>query len=546
MQILVVSHRGVAVSPARSVSFGADGGSIGRADSSTLVLDDPERTVSRVHAQVLCRGDRFFIVDRGSNPLMCNGHPLGAGNEAALQNGDRLTIGSFELSVQGIGALSQPPLPGTMPVQAHSTSADDPFADLLVGLESPSPHQMAPAARSTTDPIAATPARSALFDDPMSAGAASAPVHDPFADLLGTPASGGAIGRTAEQLGDFSDLGMQAGASSSSLDQLFGLGAPTGAADPLALSPLADPLLHPNTAHSADPMVALNSRAQSSAPARSDHVAALNQAYTAPLARPASPTSPVPASEDFSDLLASPVAHSPPPPAKAVLSRVDVGLASAPRQTAPAPAARPPSASAATPEASELMAAFLRGVGSTHQMPQTMTPELMERIGVILRGATEGTLQLLLSRQEFKREVRAEVTVIGAQRNNPLKFSPTAEVALAHLLGPGIRGFMRPDEAMQDAFNDLRAHQFGVMVGLHAGLEHVLARFTPQALEKRLTEKTALDALFSASRKAKLWDQFCALHASISQEAEDDFHNLFGKAFSQAYDEQMARFKAAG
>ena len=292
MQILVVSHRGVAVSPARSVSFGADGGSIGRADSSTLVLDDPERTVSRVHAQVLCRGDRFFIVDRGSNPLMCNGHPLGAGNEAALQNGDRLSIGSFELSVQGIGAATQPPLLGAMPAQAHATSTDDPFADLLVGLESPSPHQVAPAHRSTSDPIAATPGRSPLFDDPMSA--ASAPAHDPFADLLGTPASGAAIGHSTEQMGDFSDLAMQGGGSSSSLDQLFGLGVPTGAADPLALSPLADPLLHPNTAQSADPMVALNSRAQSSAPARSDHVAALNQAYTAPLARPASPTRPAP------------------------------------------------------------------------------------------------------------------------------------------------------------------------------------------------------------------------------------------------------------
>jgi FHA domain-containing protein len=543
MQILVVSHRGIAVSPARSVSFGHEGGSIGRADSSTLVLDDPERTVSRVHAQVLCRGDRFFIVDRGSNPLMCNGHPLGAGNEAALSNGDRLTIGSFELSVRGIGVASQQHLSGGMLGQTASADAqDDPFADLLVGLESPRPIQAAPAPRAAANPNGATPVRSPLFEDPMSAPASTGSSHDPFADLLGPQATGAPGGRTAEHLNDFSDLAIPSGGSSSSLDQLFGLGSSAGAGDPLALSPLADPLLQPNTAHTADPMVALQSQAKSTASARSDHVAALNQAYVPPTALPVTPVS---ASEDFSDLIASPVARSPEPPAKAVLSRVEVGLASPPRQPAVAAVAAQPSTAVPPQEASELMAAFLRGVGSTHQMPQTMTPELMERIGVILRGATEGTLQLLLSRQEFKREVRAEVTVIGAQRNNPLKFSPTAEVALAHLLGPGIRGFMRPDEAMQDAFNDLRAHQFGVMVGLHAALAHVLTRFTPEALEKRLTEKTAFDALFSASRKAKLWDQFCALHASISQEAEDDFHNLFGKAFSQAYDEQMARFKAA-
>lgn len=544
MQILVVSHRGTAVSPARSVNFGSEGGSIGRADSSTLVLDDPERTVSRVHAQVLCRGDRFYIVDRGSNPLMCNGHPLGAGNEAALSNGDRLTIGSFELSVQGIGMASQSPLPSGLLGQTASVDAqDDPFADLLVGLESPRPNQAPSAPRAAANPNGATPVRSPLFDDPMGAPASTGSAHDPFADLLGPQATGAPAARSAEHLNDFSDLAIPSGGSSSSLDQLFGLGSSAGAGDPLALSPLADPLLQPNTAHTADPMVALRSQAKSTASARSDHVAALNQAYVPPTALPVNP---VPATEDFSDLIASPPARAPEPPVKAVLSRVEVGLASAPRQPAPAAAASQASAAVPPHEASELMVAFLRGVGSTHQMPQTMTPELMERIGVILRGATEGTLQLLLSRQEFKREVRAEVTVIGAQRNNPLKFSPTAEVALAHLLGPGIRGFMRPDEAMQDAFNDLRAHQFGVMVGLHAALAHVLTRFTPEALEKRLTEKTAFDALFSASRKAKLWDQFCALHASISQEAEDDFHNLFGKAFSQAYDEQMARFKAAG
>lgn len=541
MQVLVVSHKGIPSSPARGVTFGPEGGSIGRADSSSLVLDDPERTVSRVHAQILCRDGQYFVIDRGSNPLACNGRPLGAGNEAALSNGDRLTIGSFELLIQGIGAAAPAQAHGMLPAEALSTqSMDDPFADLLVGLEPIKPAPPVPAQAA-----APLPNMSPLLDNPLGPQGASTGAVDPFADLLG-PSSAAAAGGASRPLNDFSDLGIPAGGSSSSLDQLFGLG-PSGASfDPLAESPLADPLLQPNTAHTADPMVALQSEARATAAASSDHVAALNHAYVPPVAFAAQPVAPL---EDFSDLMASPVTPLPEPAPKAVLARVEVGLAAAPRHAAPVAAVAPasPPAPVAVPAHApdELMAAFLRGVGSTHQMPQTLTPELMERIGVILRGATEGTLQLLLSRQEFKREVRAEVTVIGAQRNNPLKFSPTAEVALAHLLGPGIRGFMRPDEAMQDAFNDLRAHQFGVMVGLHAALAHVLTRFTPEALEKRLTEKTAFDALFSASRKAKLWDQFCALHASISQEAEDDFHNLFGKAFSQAYDEQMARFKAA-
>ena len=193
-----------------------------------------------------------------------------------------------------------------------------------------------------------------------------------------------------------------------------------------------------------------------------------------------------------------------------------------------------------------LLAAFLRGVGSTHQMPAALTPELMERLGTLLRTSTDGVLQLLLTRQEFKRGLRSEVTMISTEANNPLKFSPSVEVALAHLLGPGVRGFMPAEEAMSNAFADLRAHQFGVMVGLRAAFAHVLEVFTPEKLEQRIADKSRLDALFSANRKARLWDQFCQLYVGIATEAEDDFHSLFGKAFAKAYDEQMERFRSGG
>ena len=62
-------------------------------------------------------------------------------------------------------------------------------------------------------------------------------------------------------------------------------------------------------------------------------------------------------------------------------------------------------------------------------LPQGLNVELMERIGRLLREATQGTLDLLLARAATKREVRAELTVISARGNNPLKFSP--DVALA-------------------------------------------------------------------------------------------------------------------
>ncbi|RYF84029.1 MAG: type VI secretion system-associated FHA domain protein TagH [Comamonadaceae bacterium] len=681
----VVARQGAPAPQGLGASFGPEGGTIGRAAGNTLVLDDPDRTVSRVHAQVLLRDGRYFIVDRGSNPLHCNGAPLGAGNEAPLQGGERLVIGSFELVVTveaGAPASAATPAAARQalpPVPLGGVDGDannDPFADLLAGL-SATPSPAAPARQAPEVP-SADAGRGLPFSDPL--GPAEAPgmrgaalAHDPFADLLG-PAPAVATPGSALPSDDFSDLGLPAAAHSTAnaqrIDDLFGgaQGAGMGG-DPLALSPLADPLLQPNTASRDDPLAAFGNAAAPLQAARSDHLPIGQFGFTPPRelpahppAAPAAPTSPaasvplpgaaalaasddegvrfddetgqpiriartpaarpaapvaaptapvvptapampaVPASpaviDPFDDLMGglSPASASSlddlltgmqatpaagPPPATAAVSappmpaQLPAALpepvsppvaapAFAPLQSAAAPGAPlaggAPAASAVAKAAvatdaagvqaaaagGELLAAFLRGLGPVHQVPTTLTPALMERIGSLLRASTEGTLQLLLTRQELKREVRAEVTMIAAQANNPLKFSPTADVALAHLLGPGIRGFMPAEAAMRDAYDDLRAHQFGVMVGMRAALERLIARFEPQELEKKIAARSALDSLFAANRKAKLWDQFTALYGTIASEAEDDFHTLFGKAFLEAYEEQMARLKSDG
>jgi FHA domain-containing protein len=514
MKIAVVNVGG-GVASGLAADFDAGGGTIGRAKTNHLVLDDPDRTVSRVHAEVICRNGAFFIVDQGSNPLLLNGVSLGAGNEARLQPGDTLQIGSFGLSVsqglpsaQSSALLDDLTMSGSSSSPSQAASSDDPFADLLAGLTPVA----APAPK-------AAPKAAALdsFPDPMGIGsAASSPNKlDSFDDLLnfGAPSAGNVP--AAASTDAFEGLG---NASASSIDELFGLGGGSSG-DPFVSTPLGSAMQQPNTASSSDPLFALQGGARPTAASRSDHVPALQQAYALPKAldaRPAPMPAPVPAPAPALAPQATPVARQP---------------VAAPRHTSSA-------------SDSELLAAFLRGVKSTHQMPTELTPELMERIGAMLHTAAHGTLQLLVSRQEFKHGVRSEVTMISVEANNPLKFSPNAEVALAHMLGPKVKGFMQAEEAMLNAYADLRAHQLAVMVGMRSALAHVIERFTPDKLESRLTEKSKLDALFAANRKAKLWDQFCLLYTSIASEAEDDFHKLFGEAFAKAYDEQMARFKS--
>ena len=247
--------------------------------------------------------------------------------------------------------------------------------------------------------------------------------------------------------------------------------------------------------------------------------------------------------------------HRPPPPVMAPAPPPVAARPQAPppmRTTAGAPAWQPPpnaagvvpgSPAAVAPNAdiAALTAALREGLG-VHNLPPdalVLTPTLMRLLGRLVHEATRGTVDLLVARAALKREIRAEVTMIVTRENNPLKFSPSVEVALGHLLSPPARGFMESDKAMRDAYDDLRAHQFGFLAGMRAALEGILKRFDPATLEGKLTQKSLLSSILPGQRKAQMWEVFTQLYSQISSEASDDFHELFGKEFLRAYNEYI-------
>jgi FHA domain-containing protein len=141
--------------------------------------------------------------------------------------------------------------------------------------------------------------------------------------------------------------------------------------------------------------------------------------------------------------------------------------------------------------------------------------------------------------------MRADVTMIQARANNPLKFAPDAQTGLEQLLAPPMRGFMPGPAAMQDAMNDLVGHSIGTMAGMRAALDGVLTRFAPDELESKLTSTSLLDSVLPMNRKARLWDLYRQHFDAIREEAQEDFHALFGKAFLAAYQQQIERLKAS-
>ncbi|MFZ2267358.1 MAG: type VI secretion system-associated FHA domain protein TagH [Azonexus sp.] len=564
LRIRVVQINGAPTPTTLAQEFDERGGSIGRSESNRLILPDPDRHISRMQAEVQHRAGAYLLVDHGGNPTLLNGRPLGKGVSAPLGDGDEIGIAEYTLRVEVIRKA---------PLFANGMPASQPRGGDPLGLLEDRPPPAPPAAfvppaspaikRSDDDPFAVF----APTTPPPASQPVATPAENPFAAFAPSPPARPAAPTPGRAL----DIcGLAQASDANSLNALFGLDPVGNLHDPFANSSLGDPAGAPSalSGGSADPLALFGgaSAQRSTDPVRHDS-SLLHDAFTPPqLVKdtppvPPPPVAPPPPQQVAARPLSAPQggviswANTAPDEAPIAPAPLEAPAIETTRSITDAPAPTPglsvnvdppgrPSASpplVATAESAALLAAFARGIGLPGlNPPNGITPELMEHVGLMLRAAVQGTIELLIARAATKREVRSSnITMILSKNNNPLKFSPDVDFALMQLLLPQGSGFMQPDAAMRDAYDDLRAHQVGFAAGMRAALNSVLGRFTPAQIEAQLSTRSLLDNVLPANRKAKLWDLFEQRYSDISREAEDDFHSIFGREFNKAYEAQI-------
>ena len=520
LTLRAVSLNDLPLSQPITASFDERGGTIGRADNNTMALPDPERHISRQQAEIRADRGGFLIRNVGSaNPILVRSQTLSFGETAQLARLDRLRIGGYLLEVVEDGsdettivhgpAWSETPVSGANAQGSLRTplSSDNPFADLF---------------STTPASLAAEERRAAPFET-AGAGLDALPHlpddFDPFAAPMPAPASAPRAVST-EAAGIFDDL-LPRGAAPS-IDEMFGL-RPSDGRDPLA-----------------------DFAADVPTRARDDDKAALRATSVDPLVLFGAPPPRPPVAQATPDRTPDLHAAFVPPAVAQVRPRAEPAPAAAALPAAaarpavmatPAVAARPPIAATAAWQA------FCEGAGVTLESQACGDIEALRGAGVLLRQAIEGMLRLLAMRSTTRSEMHADMTMIRAHGNNPLKFSPDPQSAVEQMLRPPLRGFLPGPAAVADAMNDLVGHTIGTMTGTRAALDGLLDRFAPPQLEGRLASKGVLDALMPMGRKAKLWELYLQRYDSIRDEARDNFHELFGKAFLQAYEQQVDQLR---
>jgi predicted component of type VI protein secretion system len=232
----------------------------------------------------------------------------------------------------------------------------------------------------------------------------------------------------------------------------------------------------------------------------------------APSARPAAPPSrPQPAA-------------APPPP---------------PRAAAVPPNAMPPNA---MPPSGDLIAAFL---GGADLPPDSLKAQdaaaVLRAAGRAYRAAVVGLAEILRTRALIKSEFHIEKTRIGAIGNNPMKFLENADEIMAAMVGTATPGFQEAGVALRDGIHDLKAHQLAMVAAIQVALARLLGQLDPEILKSRLEKRSLLDAVLPGARKARYWEAFEESYKSIATELEEDFNGVFGKAFAEAYEDELRR-----
>ncbi|MES9882192.1 MAG: type VI secretion system-associated FHA domain protein TagH [Sedimenticola sp.] len=168
---------------------------------------------------------------------------------------------------------------------------------------------------------------------------------------------------------------------------------------------------------------------------------------------------------------------------------------------------------------------------------------VLETIGELMREMVGGLMEVLQARANIKSEFRMQLTTIRPVENNPLKFSASIDDALCNLLAPQSDAYLPPRVALNEAMDNIEAHQLAVMAGMQAALSAMLKRFEPGTLERYFENKGGRSLL--GSKKSWYWEQFEEKYKEVLSEAEDNFQELFGEEFARAYQDQTAKLVQA-
>ena len=475
----VISNAGDEVN---NITLNQESATIGRNSGNTLVLVDPKKFISGQHAIIDYQNTGYFITDTSTNGVLINNAtgPVGKGNSAKLIDGDQLRIGEYIIVVNIVKEQQSIDTPSESSTNEVFDFADDPFAEL----------ENDPVQEMIDDNQWETPFESkekdSLSEQPLNNSDLGYFDFDSKDDDY--------ISKVDQQPPAFKEafqpyVSEKKEQVASSTNDLFGDDWFTKETDDV------DEI-------STEPSLSATGSLEEITPNDSVEIKSeIQQSNEEPIQ--------IEQPENYEQSFKS-----------------------------------SGSSIAANTEATLLIDNFLRGAGLENtEINELLTQDSFYIIGKILRTSIQGSMDVLIGRAKIKNEMHLDVTMIRSKENNPIKFSVSAEEAIRKLLIPQDTGYLSAEDAIEEVFDDILAHQFAVIAGMQTALLEVLKRFNPQKLEQRFQQQNPISSSIPIHRQATLWGLFEHLYNDIEHEVSDNYYHIFGQVFAESYEQQMIELK---
>lgn len=513
LQITLVKTPGNIALSRNSHTFDQRGGTLGRADSNTWVLPDPEKFLSSCHCEIIFADGQFYLEDKSTNGTFVNGgfEPLGRGTRHQLRDGDFFEIGDYRFSAQ-VGRQPQaifaspfdvgPAQQDNLPI-FNAAHENDPFGG--APLESPSLFDQ------QQDPLALWDKRPQPNDSPFGQQQHFSPIGDVSSlldDFVGID--------KPTKVDSFSSM-----SSSPNIDQAVSW--PSAKSENVIPEDWADDLMSPR------------------------------EITSAPI--PRAPIIPDDEMPSFATRPTTPPTEiqfeAPKPGARIPLAERILGMESATpvEPSIPARSILPPAVQeipnpVPTAESSPNRV-LIDALGlDISRLSGADMVEISRVTGLLMREIVEGMLGVLRSRASIKNEFRMNVTTIQPIENNPLKFSVCADDALENLFIKKSKAYKKPIEAFREGFQEIAEHQLAMIAGIRQGFEAMMERFDPEQLEKTFS-KQVKGSVIPGMQKAKFWTSYTEYYQGFNDNMDYSFQHLFGSDFVNAYEDQLRRLTAA-
>ncbi len=212
--------------------------------------------------------------------------------------------------------------------------------------------------------------------------------------------------------------------------------------------------------------------------------------------------------------------------------------------SAPTPAQSAASQAPATPVSSSALEAFIEGAGLDPVLMRGADAHTLFAAGQLYRQFIDNLHDLLHDRSVVKAQFRAEATLVTRGKANPFK-ALTPEELPFRILASDSPGYMPADEAVDEAFKDVKRHQMALLSGMHSAVAQLIDRLNPLEVERLLSQRSAMSIMSAGGKKSASWDAYQKYFETVEREVADLDSSQFMTDFRNGYEARLRELENA-